>query len=104
MIIGLINKMVVKSLKIKNKSTYYWDDMIYLDNFDVNFVKIVKRESRIDADIYYLGYVVKKPGYNINSVNPLHLIVRNVLGHIEKINGTSDRYLVVDDNYGNKEV
>ena len=35
MITGLINKMVVESLKIKNKSTYYWDDMVYLDDFDV---------------------------------------------------------------------
>ena len=25
-------KMVVESLKIKNQSYYYWDDMVYLDD------------------------------------------------------------------------
>ena len=43
--------MVVKSLKIKTKSNYYYDDMIYLDDFDVKLVKVVKQESRIGADI-----------------------------------------------------
>ena len=33
MIIGLINKMVVEYLKIRNKSKYFWNDMIYLDDF-----------------------------------------------------------------------
>ena len=103
MIIGLCNKMVVESLKIKSKSHYFWDDMIYLKDFDVNLIKIVKRESRINVDIYYLGHVVKK--YYINSINPLYLIVRRVLGHVEKIAGTNDRYFVVaDDNDDNKEV
>ena len=43
--------MVVKSLKIKTKSNYYYDDMIYLDDFDVKLVKVGKRESRIGVDI-----------------------------------------------------
>ena len=34
--------MVVGSLEIKNTSNYYWDDMVYLDDFDVNLVKIVR--------------------------------------------------------------
>ena len=51
-------KMVVKDLKIKNSSYYYWNDMIYLDDFDVNLIKIVRRESRIGVDIYYIGYAV----------------------------------------------
>ena len=95
-------KMVVESLKIKNKSYYYWDYMVYLDDFNVDLIKIVRRESRIDVDIYYIGYVVHKPQYNINSINPLYLIVRHLFGHVEKIQGSSDRYLVVDEN--NKEV
>ena len=101
MIIGPCNKMVLESLKMKNKSHYYWDDIIYLEDFDVNLVKIVKRESRIDVVIYYFGYVVKKPGYNISSINP-YLIVRRVIGYVERTPGTSDKYLVVA-NY-NKEV
>ena len=95
-------KMVVESLKIKSKSYYYWDHMVYLDDFNVDLIKIVRQESRIDVDIYYIRYVVNKPQYNINSINPLYLIVRYLFGHVEKIQGSSDRYLVVGEN--NKEV
>ena len=94
--------MVVESLKIKNRSNYYWDEMVYLDDFDVKLVKVVRPESRIGVDIYYIGYVVNKPRYDINSVNPLYLIVKNLMGPLEKIEGSSDRYLVVDES--NKEV
>ena len=34
--------MVVKSLKIKTKSNYYCDDVVYLGDFDVKLVKVVK--------------------------------------------------------------
>ena len=93
--------MVVESLKIKSKSNYFWDDMVYLDDFDVKLVKVVRRESRIGVDIYYIGYVLE-PKDDINSINPLYLIVRHLFGRIKKIEGSSDRYLVVDEN--NKEV
>ena len=43
-----------------------------------------------------------EPEDDINSINPLHLIVKRLLGRIEKIEGSSNRYLVVDEN--NKEV
>ena len=76
-------KMAVESLKIKNTSYYFWNDLIYLDDFDVKLVKVVRRESRIDVDIYYIGYVVNKPQYDINGVNPLYLIVKNLVGRIE---------------------
>ena len=93
--------MAVESLKIKSKSNYFWDDMVYLDAFDVKLVKVVRRESRIGVDIYYSGYVLE-PDDDINSINLLYLIVRHLFGRIEKIEGSSDRYLVVDEN--NKEV
>ena len=93
--------MVVESLKIKSKSNYFWDDMVYLDYFDVKLVKVVRRESRIGVDIYYIWYVLE-PDDDINSINPLYLIVRHLFGRVEKIQGSSDRYLVVDEN--NKEV
>ena len=37
--------MVVESLKIKSTSYYLWNDIVYLDDFDVDLIKIVKRES-----------------------------------------------------------
>ena len=62
-IIGLniIIKMVFESLKIKNTSYYFWNDLVHLDDSDVKLVKVVRRESRIDVDIYYIGYIVNKP-------------------------------------------
>ena len=43
-----------------------------------------------------------EPNDNINSISPLYLFVRHLLGRVENIQGSSDRYLVVDEN--NKEV
>ena len=94
--------MNVKSLEIKNTSYYFYDDIVHADEFDKNLIKVNKRESRIGVDIYYRGYVVNKPQYNINSVNPLHLILKDVACTVEKIEGSSDCYLVIE--LSNKDV
>ena len=88
--------MIIKSLKIKNQSYYYWNDMIFIDDFNINFFKIAKRESRAGIDIYYIGYAVNKLEYDMNSMKPLYLSVKGLLGSVEKIDGSSDRYLVSD--------
>ena len=85
---------------MKNESYYYWDDMIYLEDFDEGLVKVVKRESKIDADIYYVSYEVKKS--ENKGVNSLYLNVRDLLGKVEPIKGSKDKYLVIDDS--NKKV
>ena len=53
--------MNVKSLEIKNTSYCFYDDIVHADEFDKNLIKVDKRESRIGADIYYIGYIVNKP-------------------------------------------
>ena len=88
--------MNVKSLEVKNTSYYYYDDIVHADEFDKNLIKVDKRESRIGANIYYISYIVNKPQYNINSFNPLCLILNDVKCTVEKIEGSSDRYLVID--------
>ena len=93
--------MVIESLKINSKSNYFWDNMVYLDDFDVKLVKAVRRESRIGVDIYYIGYVLE-PDDDINNISHLYLVARHLFGRVEKIQGSSDRYLVIDEN--NKEV
>ena len=52
--------MVVKSLEIINKSYHFWDDTIKIENFDPKLLKLDKKESPINIDIYYIGYVNKK--------------------------------------------
>ena len=87
--------MDIKSLEIKNKYYYNWDDIVYIYDFDEKLVKITKQESRIDANIYYIGYLFEN-----DSIKSLYLTVNRLFGHIEKINGSNDRYLVVNINNG----
>ena len=88
--------MVIKALKIKSKSNYNWDDIVYIHDFDVNLVKVIKRESRIGANIYYIGYVLE-PEHD-NNIKPLYFVVKRLFGYIEKIEGSNDKYLVVNIN------
>ena len=88
--------MSIESLKIKKQSYYYWNDIVYIDDFDIKYYKINNRESGVGVDIYYIGYVLYKLEYITNSVVPLYLNVKSLLGSVEKINGSRDRYLVID--------
>ena len=56
--------------------------MIDIRNFESNLLKIDKKLHR-DFDIYYIGYItIKKFNTfeNINSVNPLYLIIHSATG------------------------
>ena len=58
-----------------------------------------------EIDIYYIGYVtVKKIANcnNINIVNPLYLMINEMISHFEQKN--ENKYLVLDDADENKEV
>ena len=95
--------MDIKSLEIKNKTNYNWDDIIYINDFDVNSLEIIKRESRIGANIYYTGYVLN-PDYDYGTINPLYFVINRLIGDIEEIKGSSDKYLVVAKNIRNKNI
>ena len=94
--------MVIQSLEIKNRSYYFWDDEIYIEDFDPRLLKLDKKESLLNIHIYYIGYVTKKKIYNINSVNALYLIIRVVEGYVEAMVGYNYRNLVITsiDAYG----
>ena len=64
--------MVLKQLNIKNRTYYFYNDLINLEKVNPSLLKLGKK-SVIDINIYYIGYVTKKPEYNIDSVNPLYL-------------------------------
>ena len=95
--------MDIKSLEIKNKTNYNWDDIIYINDFDVNSLEIIKIESRIGANIYYTGYVLN-PDYDYDTINPLYLVINRLIGYIEEIEGSSDKYLVVAKSIRNKDI
>ena len=95
--------MDIKSLEIKNKTNYDWDDIIYINDFDANSLKIIKRESRIDANIYYIGYVLELD-YDYNTRNPLYFAINSLIGYIEEIEGSNDKYLVGASSARNKNI
>ena len=94
----------VKQIEIKNRTYYFYNDMINLKNFESNLLKIDKKHYK-GIDIYYIGYItIKKIGdcENIHSVNPLYLLVNHASGYIEEKNG--NKYLIFDSVDENKEV
>ena len=91
--------MNIESLKIKTKANYDWDDAVYIYDIDPNSIEIIKRESKIGVNIYYIGYI---PQHN-NNIISLYLVINlYYLVIIEEIKGTSNRYLVV--NTGVKKI
>ena len=82
--------MVIKQLNIKNRTYYFYNDLINLENFNPSLLKLDKNSS-IDINIYYIGYVTKKPEYNINSVNPFYLLIKKLDGFIDEKEG--NKYL-----------
>ena len=93
--------MVTKELNIKNRTFYFWNDLINLKDFDPSLLKLDKRSS-MDISIYYIGYVTKKPEYNIDSVNPLYLLINKLDGFIEGKEGS--KYLNISLTYNNNDV
>ena len=90
--------MVTKQLNIKNRTYYFYNDLINIKDFDPKLDK----KSSMDISIYYIGYVTKKPEYNIDSVNPLHLLLGEIDGFIEEEN--ESKYLNIALTDSNNEV
>ena len=93
-----------KQINIKNRTYYFYNDQIDLKDFDARLSKIDKKDYN-KIDIYYIGYVtIKKIGdyNNINSVNPLYLMINKMIGHFEEKDEI--KYLVLDEINENKEL
>ena len=79
----------VKQISIKNRTHYLFNDMINIKNLDSSLLKIDKK-SYESIGIYYVEYITIKSisDYeNINSVNPLYLIIGETDECIEENNG-----------------
>ena len=46
--------MDITSLEIKNKTNYVINNISYIDDFDVDSLKVTKKKSTIGANIYYI--------------------------------------------------
>ena len=92
--------MTTKQLDIKNKTYYFYNNLINVSNFEPVNLKLDKKTWK-DIDIYYLGYVDKsKPSeWRINSVNPLFVIFNKVFCFVGRKN--SIKYSKIDKGMGN---
>ena len=75
----------VKQIEIKNRTYYFYNDIINIEEFNSSLLKIDKKSYK-DVDIYYIEYItIKKIGdcENIYGVNALYLITDRVDGHTE---------------------
>ena len=94
----------VKQINIKNRTYYFYNDIIDLKDFEPNLLKIDKKDYK-GINIYYIGYItIKKIDEceTISSVNPLCLRINHASGYIEEKN--RNEYLIFDSVDENKEV
>ena len=94
----------VKQINIKNRTYYFYNDIIDLKKFDARLLKVDKKSYK-NIDIYYIGYItIKKIDdcENINSVNPLYLLIDYASEYIREENG--NKYVIFDSTDENKEV
>ena len=87
--------MYIEHLKIKTPNNYNWDDIIYINDFDEDSLEIIKRESKIGVNIYYIKY---------STLRPFYFVINRLIGYIEKIEGSSDKYLVALSRLRNKNI
>ena len=94
----------IRQINIKSRTYYFYNDQINVKDFDASLLKVHKKDYK-EIDIYYIGYVTFKEianCNNINCVNPLYLMIDEMIGHPEEKNG--NKYLVSDDVDESKEV
>ena len=86
--------MAIRQLYIEGRTFYFYNDLI---KFNINNIKIDKKNV-LDNDVYYVGYITKKPQWNVNSVSPLYLMINRIKGHFEEKDG--DKYLIISSKNG----
>ena len=92
----------VKQINIRNRTYYFYNDIISLKNFKSNLLKIDKKSYK-DIGIYNIRYItIRKIDdcEDIYSVNPLYLLINHANGYIEE-KGVN-KYLIFDSADENK--
>ena len=66
----------IKEINIRNQTSYFFNDMINIKDFNSSLLKIDKKSYK-NIDIYYIGYITMKDFdyVKMNSVNPLYIII-----------------------------
>ena len=94
----------VKQINTKNRTFYFYNDIIDLKNVDARLLKIDKKSYK-NIGIYNIGYITIKKiedCENIYNVNPSYLLIDHASGYIEE-KGVK-KYLIFDSTDENKEL
>ena len=99
MIMFIMFKMeeVKQIINIKNRTYYFYNDIIDLKTFDARLLKIDKKIIQ-KIGIYNIGYIKKKKiddCENIYGVNPLYLFIDHANRYIEE-KDLNPLYLIID--------
>ena len=95
----------IKQINVKNRTYHFFNDMINIKDFNPSLIKIDKKSYK-NIGIYHIGYITIKSisdCKNINSANPLYLMIGEVDGYIEK-ESTGNKYLAFASTDKNKKV
>ena len=94
----------IKQIHNKNRTYFFYNDIIDLKKFNARLLKIDKKSYK-SISIYNVGYITKKKiddCEKINSVNPLYFLISNASGYIEEKD--VNKYLIFDSTDENKEL
>ena len=76
----------IRQSKIKNRTHYFHNDRINLEDFDESLLKVDKKNYK-EIDVYDIGYVAFKEianCNNINRVNSLYLMIDKIVGYFKE--------------------
>ena len=80
----------IKQDNIKNRTYYFFDDIIIIKNLHSNLLKIDTKSCKNNY-IYYIGYITMKNLDYVNNhvVNPICSIIDDLNEYIEERNGNN---------------
>ena len=73
----------IKQIIIKNRTYYFFNDIINIKDFDSSLLEIDKKLCT-NIGIYNITIKMIDDYENINSVNPLYLMIGEVIGQSKK--------------------
>ena len=87
---------ITKQINIKNRTCYFYNDLIKLFGFNPNMLKL--DEKHLKAKIFIILNMLQKK----NIVNPLYLLIYKIDGFIEEKRG--NKYLTIAFTCNNVEL
>ena len=77
-------KISAKDIRIKNRTNYFFNDIINIKHFDPDNIEIDDKSYK-NIFIYYTGYVKIKKGLKIYSANSLSLLLLKIMDTLKQL-------------------